>query len=116
MLAVESKSRHVLVGEVILYWLDEQHRQGELGTIFNPRYHGQGLATEAVTEMLRLGFESLGLRRIIARCDVRNTPATRVVERIGMRREALLRDCSFVEEAWHSEYLYSILSAEWAGR
>lgn len=38
----------------------------------NPAYHGRGLAAEAAEVMLRLGFDGLGLHRIIGRCDGRN--------------------------------------------
>jgi RimJ/RimL family protein N-acetyltransferase len=62
-----------VIGEVILKWASREHRQGEIGYAFHPRCAGKGYATEAAGVMLRLGFDDLGLRRIIGRLDVRNT-------------------------------------------
>ena len=51
---------------------------------------GRGYATEAVTLMLRLGFEEFGLHRIIARIDERNEPSVKLARRVGMRQESRL--------------------------
>lgn len=50
-----------------------------------PEYWGNGLATEAAQEMLRYGFEQVGLERIYAGADPPNTASFRVMERIGMK-------------------------------
>ena len=47
--------------------------------------------------LLRLGFGDLGLHRVAARCDARNTASARVMERVGMRREAHLVQSEFVK-------------------
>jgi len=65
-----------------------ENRQGEIGFVFNPDYHGCGLATEAAESMLTLGFRAIGWHRIIGSCDTRNQAPARLMERIGMRREA----------------------------
>ncbi len=80
-----------MIGEISLIWRSVEDRQGEIGYIFNPDQHGRGYATEAANAMLRYGFEELGLHRIHARCDLRNSASWRVMERLGMRREAHFR-------------------------
>ncbi|MSQ30630.1 MAG: N-acetyltransferase [Dehalococcoidia bacterium] len=52
---------------------------------------GQGIATEATEAVVRYGFEVLGLAKIHARADPRNAASMRVLEKIGMSREGLLR-------------------------
>jgi RimJ/RimL family protein N-acetyltransferase len=64
--------------------------------------------------MLRLGFAGLGLHRIIGRCDARNDASARLMERLGMRREAHFRENEIFKGAWGDEYVYAILAAEWA--
>ncbi|HZI76674.1 MAG TPA: GNAT family N-acetyltransferase, partial [Gemmatimonadales bacterium] len=86
--AVVWREVRTVVGEIGLKWLSRQNRQGEIGFVFNPDYHGRGLATEAAEAMLALGFGSLGWHRIIGSCDVRNHASARLMERIGMRKEA----------------------------
>src|SRR3546814_20292684 len=61
--------------------------EAELGWVFDPAHTGHGYATEAVRELLRLSFEELRLRRVIANCFAENEASLRLMERVGMRRE-----------------------------
>jgi RimJ/RimL family protein N-acetyltransferase len=112
-LAVVLRDSGALVGDVNLRWLSAAHRQGEVGYVFHPDHHGHGYAAEATAELLRLGFEELDLHRIIARCDGRNAASTRVMERLGMRREAHLLENELVKGEWTDELVYALLDREW---
>ncbi|WP_323369690.1 GNAT family N-acetyltransferase, partial [Streptomyces alkaliterrae] len=111
VLAVEADGR--VIGYVLLEWLSERHRQGEFGFVFHPGYHGQGYASEAAVEMLRIGFEELGLHRVIGRCDPRNEGSWRLMERLGMRREAYFVESEIFKGEWGSELHYALLATEW---
>jgi RimJ/RimL family protein N-acetyltransferase len=89
-----------VVGEVSLQWLSRQHRQGEIGFVFHPGYQGKGLATEAAGVMLRLGLEGLGPHRVVGRCDALNVASARVMERLGMRREAHFAHNEVFKGSW----------------
>ena len=102
------------VGDMSLFWHSDEHHQGEVGYIFDPAHHGHGYATEAALAMLRLGFEELGLHRIAGRLDARNGASARVLERIGMRREAHLVQNEQVKGEWVDEVVYAMLASEWA--
>lgn len=112
-LAVERRDSGFVIGDVSLLWLSAQHQQGEIGFVLHPEQHGQGYAREAATEILRLGFDGLGLHRIIGRCDARNDASARLIERLGMRREAHFRENELFKGAWGDEYVYALLAAEW---
>jgi RimJ/RimL family protein N-acetyltransferase len=112
-LAVVWREAGVVVGEVSLHWLSRRHRQGELGFVFHPGYQGQGLATEAAEAVLGLGFDGLGLRRMIGRCDALNVPSARLLERLGMRREAHFIQNELFKGAWGDELVYAMLEDEW---
>jgi RimJ/RimL family protein N-acetyltransferase len=116
ILAVYWPAAGTVVGEVNLNWLSSEHRQGEAGFIFHPAYHGKGLAREASEVVLRLGFEDLGLHRIIGRCDPRNEPSWRLLERLGMRREAHFVQNEIFKGEWGDEYVYAMLADEWKAR
>src|SRR5262249_13544328 len=105
-----------LVGDCVLFWRSQEHQKGEIGYTFNPAYGGRGLATEAAAALLRLGFEGLGLYRIIGHFDARNAPSARVLERAGLRLEAHLVENEFVKGEWSDELVYAILRGEWDGR
>jgi RimJ/RimL family protein N-acetyltransferase len=112
-LAVELRENGALIGDVSLFWRSREHRQGEIGFVFHPAYHGRGLATEAAREILRLAFEGLGLHRVYGRCDGRNLPSAKLMERLGMRREAHLVENEFFKGEWSDELVYAMLDREW---
>jgi RimJ/RimL family protein N-acetyltransferase len=114
-LAVEERATGRFVGEVILRWLSQESRQGEIGWSLHPDAQGKGYATEAAREMLRLGFDDLGLHRIIAECDPRNDASIRLMERLGMRREAHLLDAMWLKGEWVGSMVYAMLEDEWRG-
>lgn len=115
-LAVEEPATGRLVGDVVLFWRSETDRSGEVGYIFDPRAGGRGYATEAVGALLELGFDGLGLHRIVARIDERNTASARVVERLGFRREARLVESEWFKDEWTTLLVYALLEDEWRER
>jgi RimJ/RimL family protein N-acetyltransferase len=112
VLAVTLRDSGTLIGDVNLHWASLQHRQGEIGFVLHPDHHGRGFAGEAAAVMLRLGFEDLGLHRIVGRCDARNSPSAKVMERLGMRREAHFRQNEIVKGEWTDELVYAMLAGE----
>lgn len=60
--------------------------EGSLGYAIHPEYQGMGFATEATRAMIEFGFRDLGLERIVAQCDTRNSASYRVMEKAGMAR------------------------------
>lgn len=120
-LAVVWRAVDRLVGGVTLRWLSQEDGTGEIGYVFHPGFGGRGLATEAASAVLRLGFKApidggLGLHRVIGRLDARNTASARVLERLGMRREAHFVENEFVKGEWTDEVVYAILHREWLAR
>ena len=90
---------------------------GVLGWTMHPDAGGRGLATEAVRELLRHAIEDRGLRRVIAECFADNEPSWRLMERVGMRREAHhVRDSLHRTLGWQDEYVYALLAEEWRDR
>lgn len=102
-----------LVADVSLLWASEAHRQGEIGFIVHPSHHGRGYATEAARPLVGFGFEALGLHRIVGRTEARNVGSARVLEKLGMRREAQLVENEWVKGEWQSELVYAVLAREW---
>jgi RimJ/RimL family protein N-acetyltransferase len=111
--AVVLRATDAMIGGCILHWTSREHRVGEIGFVFHPDHHGQGYATEAARPLLEFGFTAVGLHRIIGRLEARNAPSARVLEKLGMRREALLVENERVKGEWQSELDYAILEREW---
>ena len=112
-LAIQPRGSDAMVGDVVLMYHSEVHRQGEIGYVLHPDHQGHGYATEAAREMLRLGFEQLDLHRIAGRLEARNSASAAVLERLGMRLEGHLRENEWVKGEWQSEMDYAILEREW---
>jgi RimJ/RimL family protein N-acetyltransferase len=88
--------------------------QAEIGWAFDPARQGQGYATEAVREILRVAFEDLGVRRVVALAFADNTPSLRVMERVGMRREGVhVKESLHRDLGWVDGVSYALLAEEW---
>ena len=88
--------------------------QADLGCGWDPGHSGRGYAAEAVREVLRICFEDLGLRRGTAECFAANVASWRLMERVGMRREAYtVRDSLHRSGAWLDGMAYALLQEEW---
>ena len=112
-LAVERRADGAMIGEVVLILRSLPARQAEVGYTFHPDYFGQGYATEASRRLVSLAFEDAGIHRVYARCHPQNGASWRVMERLGMRKEAHFREHTLVKGAWDEEVVYAILEDEW---
>ncbi|WP_420403162.1 GNAT family N-acetyltransferase [Nisaea sp.] len=115
-IAVERRADGAYVGNLKLQLLSRAHLQGEIGYVLDPRHQGRGYALEAARKALELGFAHFGMHRISAHCDVRNIASWKLMEKLGMRREAHYREKEFFKGAWAEDFVYAILRREWASR
>jgi ribosomal-protein-alanine N-acetyltransferase len=104
----------VLIGAVELRAIDAGHRHAEMSGWIGVEWWGQGFATEAALAVLRHGFEQLKLNRVVAFHMVRNPASGRALEKIGMRREGLLRQCVRKWDRFEDVVLMAILHEDWA--
>ena len=97
-------------------------RTWELGFIVHPAHQRQGFASEAATALLRHAFAVMGVHRVVAHCNPDNPASWRVLERVGLRREGLLRRSACFRrgpdgrEAWTDTFVYAMLEEEVAGK
>jgi RimJ/RimL family protein N-acetyltransferase len=88
--------------------------QAELGWSFHPDDGGRGYATEAVRAAIECCFGPMGLRRVTANCFAGNSASWRLMERLGMRREAAsVRNELHRSRGWQDSYSYALLADEW---
>jgi len=111
--AVVLREERRLIGDFILRWRDDVHRQGEIGGSLHPRYQGRGYASEIYEELLVLAFTEYELHRVVGRCDARNTPSVRSLAKAGLRQEAHFMENEFVKGEWTDEIVMAILRSEW---
>ena len=92
----------------------------EIGWTLHRNYWRQGFGTEIGRAMLKLGFDKLDLRRIVAGCNAENSGSYRIMEIIGMRREAIFVKAqtggAALNNRWCDRYQYAVLQEEWKDR
>lgn len=90
----------------------------EIGYTFNKAFQGKGYAYESIFGMMKYAFSILGVRRIFAEIDSRNIKSLKLVERIGMRKEAEHKELFPRKEnnsIYNDCYIYAILKKEFKG-
>ncbi len=111
--AIALKATEQLIGTVGLREIDQEHSQAEMGLWVAVNAWGKGYATEASSAVLRFGFKELELNRIYAHHMVRNPASGRVLEKIGMKREGLLRQRVRKWGVFEDVVLLAILREDW---
>ncbi len=112
-LAMSDASDGRLIGNCGIRVNNPDIGEANIGYELNPGYWGRGYATEAATAIVRFGFESLDLHRIWAECVADNTGSSRVLEKLGMRREAHFREHQYYRGRWWDTLIYAVLAHEW---
>lgn len=83
------------------YWIDKDHI-------------GSGFATEAASALTQVGFEIARARRIDIRVEPENTPSNRVAEKLGYRREGVLRSrLRWTDGVYRDSVYWSLLATEY---
>lgn len=112
-LAITVTETGQLAGNCLLIWTSQNNRTAEIGYVLHPDHHGHGYAAEAARPLIAYAFQTLGLHRVIGRIDARNTASARVLEKLGMSREAHFTENELVKGEWADEAVYAILEREW---
>ena len=115
MIAVELKSSNKMIGNVYLGKRDFESL--EIGYVFNQEYWGKGYAKESCTVLIEQAF-SRGVHRIFAQCDPENSNSWGLLEKLGFKREAYLKQNVYFwrdehdKPIWKDTYIYSKLNEE----
>ena len=104
--------QHVVGG--IGLGITESHETAELGYALARPHWGKGLMPEAARAVIAWGFERYDLHKVYAFADTRNRRSWRVMEKLGMTREGVLRGHQKLRDEHIDDAYYGILRAEWA--
>lgn len=89
-----------------------KYKNAEIWFKFDPAYWNKGYATEAVNAILEFGFNTLQLHRIEAGCATGNIGSIKVLEKVGMIREAHTRQLLPLQSGWSDNYGYAKLATD----
>ena len=111
--ALVYKEHDKMIGTCGFTRFDLNNSSAEIGYVLNPYYWGVGLAPEAVSEVIRFGFEELKLNRIEARYIYGNNRSRHVMEKCGMTFEGMFRSQILNKNEYKDVGVCSILSREY---
>lgn len=85
------------------------YKNAVLGYRFDEDFHHQGYAFEAVSQILRIGFDELDLKRIIAYVQQTNQPSLRLLSRLGFAYEGTARSFANIQGIWTDHEQFSLI-------
>ena len=112
---IEEVSSHQYIGNCGFTHWDIQNASLELGFTISDSFWGKGLATEVVAAVIDYGFKQMHANRIEGRCFLGNTGSEKVMEKLGMSFEGVLRQQVWVKDQFRDLKMYSLLRNEYAG-
>jgi ribosomal-protein-alanine N-acetyltransferase len=113
---VTTRRGGALVGSCGFTRVDPDHARAELGYTIGRKSSGRGYATEAAAEVMRYGFDELGLNRIEAQCAVGNAASERVLAKIGMECEGVLAGRALIRGRFRDVKMFARLRRDWEER
>ena len=106
--AVEVTALHKVIGTCSYVTIDPLFKVCELGYALSSDFWGQGYASEAAMSLVHFGFSHVGFQRMEAKCMTGNHASARVLEKLGMRLEGVLRKGIFCKNRAHDLRLYAM--------
>jgi RimJ/RimL family protein N-acetyltransferase len=110
--AIALKDSDRCIGHVGLYKLDHRVRKGEFGIVIEESQWGKGFGRRATSAALEFGFDQLNLNKIDLEVLATNLRAIALYERIGFRKDGLLREEQFRDGHYVDLVIMSILRRE----
>lgn len=111
--AIVLKDENKLIGDIGLHFTEYNKMQVELGCTLCVECQGKGFASEALRSVVDHLFIVLKKHRVFASIDPRNRQSIKMVERLGFRKEAYLKESLFHRGEWADDLIYGILKDEW---
>ncbi len=112
---ITRRADDALIGTATLFNLNLDSHRAEIGYCLDRAQWGNGYMNEALQALLAYAFEELGLHRIEADVDPRNSASLLTVERLGFQREGYLRERWQVNGEIQDTVFYGLLRPDWEG-
>ena len=109
--AIREKENPKLIGAIGIH-LDKVHLKAEIGYWIGKEFWNKGFVTEAVREIIRFGFQDLGLNKIYATHFPHNPASGKIMQNCGMKLEATLKQEYFKNGKPIDVLKYSILKQD----
>lgn len=99
-----------LIGIMGIWRLIKEHFRGELGYSLLPEFWRKGIAKEALAEVLKFGFEKIGLHSVEAHIHPKNKASETLLEHAGFTRDGWFRESYYYNGVFEDTVVYSLLT------
>ena len=111
--AIIEKSSGECIGQIAYFLVDAGNEFAEIEYCIGAAFQGKGYATEACKEIIRYGFDMIGLHKVQICCRTTNHRSRNVIEKCGLTYEGTLRDYfKMGESEFEGRMYYSVLKGE----
>lgn len=100
------------IGNISIWQTSRSGKIGEIGYWVRSDLIGRGYGTEATRAVMQVGFDTMGLHKVVLRIAVGNLASERIAEKLGYKREGVLREELLIRGNWIDHTLYSMLDRE----
>ena len=110
--AITHKYSGEFYGAAGLNGIIKEHKKGEIGFWLYPDCWGRGFVSEILPKVIEHGFNVLGLHRIEGIVETGNEASTRVLEKLGFKKEGVMQDSEIKEGRFISLEVYALLNRD----
>lgn len=111
--AITLKAEDKLIGKLGFWRIVTQHRRAEIGYNLMPEYFGKGIMSEAVSAVLKYGFQVMKLHSVEANLDPDNLKSVQLLNRNGFVKEGHFKESYFYNGIFSDTGSYGLLHSEW---
>jgi ribosomal-protein-alanine N-acetyltransferase len=101
------------VGKVTYFDFNPRNCSAEFGYRVHPAFRGQGVGTRMLSAFFDQIFSTTEINKLYCQTGAFNEPSIRLLERLGLHRDAVLREHHELDGNLWDDYVYSILRREW---
>jgi len=113
-LGIYIKGANQLIGYAGISNISKFNKSGEYFIFIGDKTQwGRGISTEVTKQILEIGFNKLGLNRIMLTVSEPNIGGVKSYLKAGFKQEGILREASFRDGQFHNKIVMSVLKSEW---
>jgi len=108
--AICLKENNILIGNIGYFRMQPENHRAEVGYMLATEFQGKGIMQEALTEIIKYGFETMKLHSIEAVTDPENYSSWNLLEKNGFIREGHFKEDCYWQGKYLDSYVYSLLN------
>jgi len=102
-----------LVGFAGFHSVNYVNKQTSIGFWLAEAYQGKGIMHAVVSSLLDYAFDEYNVHRVEIRCGTENKRSRAIPERLGFKKEGIIRDGEYLYDHYHDLIVYSMLEDDW---